>query len=90
VLGYRGVSLGDVRETMGMDAMCDTHRELHLGYQYRNQLKLLEELNPLERAVRDQLDQPAREFLDEAVVVEVMEDQERCCTTALAFHFHQE
>jgi hypothetical protein len=59
-----------------MGAMCDTHPELHLGYQCMNQLILLEELNPLGTVVLNQQDPQVRVYLGAMVVVEVMADQE--------------
>jgi hypothetical protein len=73
-----------------MGAKCDTHLELHLEYQYMNQLKPLARLNPLEIVELNLLDQLVDEFLDAMVVAVVMVGQELCCTTGLAFHFHQE
>ena len=59
-----------------MGAKCDTHQELHPGYQYKNRLRLLAKLNPLEIVALNLLALRAREFLDAKVVVEVMGDQE--------------
>ena len=53
------------------------------------QLKPLAKLNPLEKVEQDLLVQPVDVYLGVMEVVAVMEDQELCCTTGLAFHFHQ-
>jgi hypothetical protein len=52
-------------------------------------LKPLAKLNPLEKVEQDLLVQPVDVYLGAMVVVAVMEDQELCCTTGLAFHFHR-
>jgi hypothetical protein len=51
-------------------------------------LRPLAKLNPLEIAVLDLLAQLVDEYLDVMAVEVVMANQELCCTTELAFHFH--
>jgi hypothetical protein len=53
-----------------------------------NQLKPLAKLNPLETVELDQLVLLVDVYQDVMVVVAVKEDQELCCTTEWAFHFH--
>ena len=74
---------------MVMGAKCDKHLVLHLEYQYKTQLKPLAKLNPLGKAVLNLLGPLVDVYRDEVVVVEVMVDQELCCTTGLASHSHR-
>jgi hypothetical protein len=53
-----------------------------------NQLKPLAKLNPSETVALNQQALQVDEYLDAMVAVEAMADQELCCTTGLAFHFH--
>jgi hypothetical protein len=53
------------------------------------QLKPLAKLNPLEKAVLNQLVQLVDVYLDEVEGVVVMVDLELCCTTGLASHSHR-
>ena len=71
-----------------MDAKCGKHLILLLEYQYTIQLKPLAKLNPLETVELDQQVQLVDVYQDVMVVAVVMEDQELCCTTEWAFHFH--
>jgi hypothetical protein len=71
-----------------MVAKFGIHPRLRQEYQYKNQLKPLAKLNPLETKEPNQLVQLVDVFLDEVVVVEAMAGQELCCTTGLASHFH--
>jgi hypothetical protein len=73
---------------MVMDAKCGKHLIPLLEYQYMNQLKPLAKLNPLETVELDQPDQLVDVYQDAMVVAVVKEDQELCCTTEWAFHFH--
>jgi hypothetical protein len=73
-----------------MDARFGKHPTPLLEYQYMNQLKPLAKLNPSETVALNQLGLPVGEYLDAMVAVEAMADQELCCTTGLAFHFHPE
>ena len=74
---------------MVMAAKFYIHLVLHQEYQYTNQLKPLAKLNPLEKVAQDLQVQLVDVYLDVMVVAVVMEDLELCCTTGLAFHFHQ-
>ena len=71
-----------------MDAKFDIHPTPLLEYQYMNQLKLLAKLNPSETAALNQQALQVDEYLDAMVAAVEMVDQELCCTTGLAFHFH--
>jgi hypothetical protein len=74
---------------MVMAAKFYKHLTLHQEYLYMTQLKPLAKLNPLEKVEQDLLVQPVDVYLGVMEVVAVMEDQELCCTTGLAFHFHR-
>jgi hypothetical protein len=74
---------------MAMAAKFYKHLTLLQEYQYMNQLKPLAKLNPLGKVEQDLQAQLVDVCLDVMVVAVVMEDLELCCTTGLAFHFHQ-
>jgi hypothetical protein len=74
---------------MVMAAKFYKHLIPHQEYQYMTQLKPLAKLNPLGKVEQDLPVRPVDVYLGAMVVVAVMEDQELCCTTGLAFHFHR-
>jgi hypothetical protein len=59
-----------------MVARCDKHLKPHPEYQYKNQLKPLAKLNPLETVAPNLLGQLVDVCLDVMAVVVVMADQE--------------
>ena len=71
-----------------MDAKFGKHPTPLLEYQYMNQLKPLAKLNPSETVALNQQALQVGEYPDVMVAVVAMVDQELCCTTGLAFHFH--